>query len=98
MFILQSELYEAEYTCAGLFRKESKLVVGSTRGSLVFYKWGEFGLHTDELPCRQKKAINCLIPVSENIAVTGWEDGQIRYFPFLNFNCLIKKPIFGVDY
>lgn len=81
--ILQSELYEAEFTSAGLFRKESKLVVGSTRGSLVFYKWGDFGLHTDELPWRKKKAINCLIPISENIAVTGWEDGQIRYITLI---------------
>uniref|UniRef100_A0A1B6JR77 WD repeat-containing protein 55 homolog n=1 Tax=Homalodisca liturata TaxID=320908 RepID=A0A1B6JR77_9HEMI len=75
---IQSELYEAELTSAALFRKETKLVVSSTRGSLLFYKWGDFGLHTDELPWATKRAINCLIPISENIAVTGWEDGQIR--------------------
>lgn len=71
-------MYEAEFTCAGLFRKETKLVVGSSTGALVFYKWGEFGLHTDELPWEKKRAINCMVPVSENIAVTGWEDGKIR--------------------
>jgi len=53
-------------------------VVGSARGTLLFYKWGDFGLHTDELPWTHKQAITCLVPISENIAVTGWEDGQIR--------------------
>lgn len=52
--------------------------MGSNRGTLVFYKWGEFGLHTDELPSPKKTAINCLIPISENIVLTGREDGQIR--------------------
>jgi len=75
---IQSELYDAEFTCAGLFRKETKLVVGSAKGSLVFYKWGQFGLHTDDLPLTSKKAISCMVPISENIALTGWENGSIR--------------------
>lgn len=84
---IQSEPYEAEYTCATLIRKNSKLVVGSSRGSLVFYGWGDFGLHTEEFPGVSKKCINCIIPVTENIVVTGWEDGQIRatyLFPHKN--------------
>lgn len=83
---IQSEPYEAEYTCATLMRK-NKLVVGTSQGSLVFYGWGDFGLHTDEFPGVSKKCINCVVPVSENIVVTGWEDGEIRaayLFPHKN--------------
>ncbi|XP_075234496.1 WD repeat-containing protein 55 homolog [Lycorma delicatula] len=77
-FHVQSEVYESEYTCAGLCRDESKLVAGTANGKLVFYNWGEFGLHSDVYPGPSKKAINCLVSISDNIVITGWEDGQIR--------------------
>uniref|UniRef100_A0A1B6E1Q1 WD repeat-containing protein 55 homolog n=1 Tax=Clastoptera arizonana TaxID=38151 RepID=A0A1B6E1Q1_9HEMI len=75
---IQSEVFEAELTCAAIVGKSTKLVVGSSQGSLLFYNWEQFGLHVDELPTLGKKAINCMIPISENIVITGWEDGVLR--------------------
>ena len=47
---VQSEPYEEELTCMGLFRNESKLVVGSSKGRLYTYNWDEFGLHSNMFP------------------------------------------------
>jgi WD repeat-containing protein 55 len=40
---IQSEPYEEELTCAGIFRNESKLIVGSSKGNFFTFNWGEFG-------------------------------------------------------
>jgi WD repeat-containing protein 55 len=41
--LVQSEPYEEELTCAGIFRNESKLIVGSSKGNFYTFNWGEFG-------------------------------------------------------
>lgn len=46
---------------------------------MYVYNWGEFGLHSDEFPNLTKKAINCMIPITENVVITGGEDGILRY-------------------
>lgn len=46
---------------------------------MYVYNWGEFGLHSDEFPNLTKKAINCMIPITENIVITGGEDGMLRW-------------------
>lgn len=74
---MQSEEYEEELTCLGLFRNETKLLAGSSKGKLFLYNWNEFGLHSDAFP-GQKSAINSLIPITENIVVTACEDGNLR--------------------
>ncbi|XP_030748099.1 WD repeat-containing protein 55 homolog [Sitophilus oryzae] len=74
---MQSEEYDEELTCLGLFRTETKLIAGSSKGKLFIYNWNEFGLHSDAFP-GPKTAINCLIPATENIVITGGEDGNIR--------------------
>ncbi|XP_047003608.1 WD repeat-containing protein 55 homolog [Schistocerca americana] len=74
---LQSEPYEEELNCVGLMRSETKLITGTSKGKIYIFNWGEFGYHSDEFP-GPKQAINCLIPVSENIVVTAGEDGLLR--------------------
>ncbi|KAF5288911.1 hypothetical protein FQA39_LY03790 [Lamprigera yunnana] len=76
-FYVQSEELEEELTCLGLFRSETKVLSGTSKGKLVFYNWNEFGLHSDMFPT-SKTAINCLIPITENIVVTAYEDGNLR--------------------
>ena len=44
---VQSEVYEEEMTCMGIFRKDSKLVVGSSKGNFYTFNWGQFGYHCD---------------------------------------------------
>lgn len=48
---VQSEPYEEELTCAGIFRNESKLVAGSSKGNFYTFNWGEFGYHNDAFSC-----------------------------------------------
>ncbi|XP_012224100.1 WD repeat-containing protein 55 homolog [Linepithema humile] len=75
---VQSEEYDEELTCLGLFKMESKLLLTTSKGKMYIYNWGEFGLHSDEFPNITKKAINCMIPITENVAITGGEDGILR--------------------
>ncbi|XP_033321061.1 WD repeat-containing protein 55 homolog [Megalopta genalis] len=77
-FHVQSEEYEEELTCLGLFKNETKILVGSSKGKMYIYNWGEFGLHSDEIPSVTKKAINCMIPITQNVVITGGEDGVLR--------------------
>lgn len=72
-----SEEYDEELTCMGLFRSETKLLVGSSTGKLYLFNWKEFGLHSDEY-IGQKHMIQCMIPITQNIVVTSGEDGVLR--------------------
>ncbi|EFN81169.1 WD repeat-containing protein 55 [Harpegnathos saltator] len=75
---IQSEEYDEELMCLGLFKSESKLLAPSSKGKIYIFNWGEFGLHSDEFPSITKKAINCIVPITENVVITGGEDGIIR--------------------
>ena len=75
--MLQSEVYEAELTSMAIMRSETKLLVGSSQGMLYLFNWGQFGYHSDEFP-GVKYAINCVLPVTENIVVCAGEDGVLR--------------------
>ncbi|CAK1549860.1 unnamed protein product [Leptosia nina] len=72
-----SEQYEAELTCLGLFRTETKLLAGSSTGKFYLFNWKEFGLHSDEY-IGQKHSIQCMIPITQNIVVSSGEDGIVR--------------------
>ncbi|XP_046395038.1 WD repeat-containing protein 55 homolog [Ischnura elegans] len=74
---VQSELYEAELNCMTLVKAEKKLIVGSSKGKAYVFNWGEFGYHSDEV-IGPKHSINAMIPISENIVVSGYEDGKLR--------------------
>lgn len=64
--------------CLGLFKSDSKLLAASNKGKMYIFNWGEFGLHSDEFPSATKKAINCMVPITENVVITGAEDGIVR--------------------
>lgn len=72
-----SEEYDTELTCMGLFRSDTKLLVASSTGKLYLFNWKEFGFHSDEY-VGQKHAIQCMIPITQNIVVTSGEDGVLR--------------------
>lgn len=76
MFI-QSEQYEEELTSMGLFRNDQKLIVGTSKGKMYTFNWGEFGYHCDAYPAF-KTGINAMIPVTQRMAVMGCEDGLLR--------------------
>lgn len=72
-----SEEYDAELTCLGLFRSDTKLLAAASTGKLYLFNWKEFGLHSDEY-VGQKHAIQCMVPITQNIVVTSGEDGILR--------------------
>ncbi|XP_076646887.1 WD repeat-containing protein 55 homolog [Halictus rubicundus] len=99
---VQSEEYDEELTCLGLFKNETKILVGSSKGKMYIYNWGEFGLHSDEFPSVTKRAINCMIPITENVVITGGEDGVLRatsLFPRNNLGIVGQHnfPIEAID-
>lgn len=73
----KSESYDSELTCMGLFRTDTKLLVGSTKGKLYIFNWKQFGLHCDEY-IGEKHSISCMVPITENIVVTAGEDCTLR--------------------
>uniref|UniRef100_A0A1B0CDU5 WD repeat-containing protein 55 homolog n=1 Tax=Lutzomyia longipalpis TaxID=7200 RepID=A0A1B0CDU5_LUTLO len=74
---VQSEQYEEELTCMGLYRNDSKLVVGTSKGRMYSFNWGEFGYHCDVFN-GPKTAINAMLPITQRMGVLGCEDGLLR--------------------
>lgn len=74
---VQSEPYEEELTCSGIFRNESKVVVGSSKGNFYTFNWGEFGYHNDSF-MGPSTPVSLMVPITERIAITAGEDGIIR--------------------
>lgn len=75
---VQSEEYEEELLCLGLFKFGTKLLTATSKGKMYVFNWREFGHHSDEFPSLTKKAINCMIPITEYTVITAGEDGLIR--------------------
>lgn len=82
---MKTEDYPQELTCLGLFKHETKILAAGSKGNLFLFNWGEFGLHSDEIPSLTKRSISCLIPITENIVVTGGEDKILRFVSTLLF-------------
>ncbi|PSN32343.1 hypothetical protein C0J52_26806 [Blattella germanica] len=98
---IQSESYEHELTSLATMKNETKLLVSSSNGINYIFNWGEFGYHSDEFP-GPKRCINRTIPVTENVAVCGDEDGLIRaihLFPHSHLGIVgqHKFPIESLD-
>lgn len=74
---VQSEAYEEELTCAGLYRNESKVVVGTSKGNFYVFNWNEFGYHNDAFS-GPLSPISFMIPITEHICVTAGEEGVVR--------------------
>ena len=54
-----------------------KLICGTGEGTLNLFNWGEWGNISDRFPCGEAQ-INCIMPVTEYVAVIGTDDGYIR--------------------
>jgi WD40 repeat protein len=74
---IQSEMYDGELNCLGTVRKGDKLVVGSGTGQLYLFSKGQYGLHSDQFP-GHPDGVNSLVPITDNVLITGCEDGMIR--------------------
>ena len=63
--------------CVGLVRQDTKVLAGLGNGMMYIFDWKAFGYHSDAFG-DHPSAINCLLPVTDNIAITGCDDGKIR--------------------
>lgn len=75
--MVQSEPYDEELTCMGLFRNDSKLVVGTSKGRLYTFNWNEFGFHNTMYP-GPKTPMSHMVPVTDRVAVVAGEEGVLR--------------------
>ena len=74
---VQSEVYEGELSGMGAVLRNSKLVVGCGDGRLYMFNWNQFGYHSADFP-GHPDGINTLAAVTDNVVITGCEDGTIR--------------------
>uniref|UniRef100_T1PCC7 WD repeat-containing protein 55 homolog n=1 Tax=Musca domestica TaxID=7370 RepID=T1PCC7_MUSDO len=98
---VQSEPYEEELTCMGTYRGDSKLVVGTSKGNLYTFNWGQFGYHSDKFP-GVKSSMSEMIPITDRIACVAGEEGIIRAVhiaPFRNLGIVGQHsmPIESLD-
>uniref|UniRef100_A0A0K8WLR3 WD repeat-containing protein 55 homolog n=1 Tax=Bactrocera latifrons TaxID=174628 RepID=A0A0K8WLR3_BACLA len=98
---VQSEPYEEELHCMGTFRGNSKLVVGTSKGRLYTFNWGQFGYHCDMYP-GINTPISEMIPITDRIACVAGEEGIIRachIAPFRNLGVVGQHnmPIENLD-
>lgn len=84
---VQSEPYEEELTCMGTYRGDSKLVVGTSKGNLFTFNWGQFGYHSDKFP-GVKSPMSEMIPITDRIACVAGEEGVIRAVHIAPFRIL----------
>jgi len=73
----QSEVYSSELNCLSAVRENTKLVVGSGEGILYLFNQDSYGYHSDQYP-GHPDSINSLVAVTDNVVLTGCEDGTIR--------------------
>nr|SVE93673.1 EOG090X07S3 [Scapholeberis mucronata] len=97
----QSEVYPSEMNCVGLIRQETKVLTGLGNGNMYIFDWKAFGYHSDAFG-DHPSAINCMLPITDNIVITGSDDGKIRainLFPhrFLGVVGHHKFPIERLD-
>jgi len=95
---VQSEPYDEELNCMGLYRNDSKLIVGTSKGKIYSFNWGQFGYHSDMYP-GVKAPIECMIPITDRIACVSGEEGILRathITPFKNLGVVGQHKL-GVE-
>ncbi|CAG7734154.1 unnamed protein product [Allacma fusca] len=94
----QSEPYETDFNCMGVIKQNTKLAVGDSAGKVYLFNWGEYGYHSDVYP-GHLDAVNCMIPITEKIIITGGDDGYLRAVHFypMKFLGIVGKHKLAVE-
>ena len=74
---LTSENHDVELLSLGIVKEGRKVVCGSGDGVLSIFNWNQFGDICDRFP-GHPLSIDCLLPVTKDIIVTGSMDGKLR--------------------
>ncbi|XP_014274498.1 WD repeat-containing protein 55 homolog [Halyomorpha halys] len=78
----QSAPFEADLTCCSSTHSDTMIVCGTMTGQFLFYKWSDFSDLAGTYKPPKKCSINSVLEVSDNIILSGMEDGQLRAFHF----------------
>ncbi|XP_055606204.1 WD repeat-containing protein 55 homolog [Uranotaenia lowii] len=70
---VQSEPYEEELTCMGVFRNDSNLAVDSSERNVHIFNSGQFDYYSDAF-IGPKAGVNQFVPISKQIAMIRGED------------------------
>lgn len=73
----QSEVYPSEMNCVALIKQDTKVLTGLGNGNMYIFDWKMFGYHSDGFN-DHTAAINCMLAITDNIVLTGCDDGKIR--------------------
>jgi hypothetical protein len=76
--IVQSELMDSEMLCTKFMKDDNKAICGTGEGVINIFNYGEWANISDRFP-GHPSSIDCLLPISDDIVLTGCFDGNIRY-------------------
>lgn len=75
----KSDPHTSELTCCTTVRSDRNIICGTGRGELLLFDWEPFDYHTYK-PNALKKEILSIIGATENIVITGNENGNINAY------------------
>ncbi|CAH1391661.1 unnamed protein product [Nezara viridula] len=78
----QSAPFETDLTCCTSTRSNTMIVCGTMTGQFLFYKWSDFSDLAGTYKPRKKSSVNSVLEVSDNIILSGMEDGHLKAFHF----------------
>jgi hypothetical protein len=76
--LLQSELMDSEMLSVAFVKNDKYAVCGTGEGVINIFNYDEWGNISDRFP-GHPSSIDCILPISNNIILTGCFDGNIRY-------------------
>ncbi len=76
--VLQSELMDSEFLSVAFMKNDKKVICGNGEGVINIFNYNEWGNMSDRFP-GHPSSIDCLLPLSEDIVLTGCFDGNIRW-------------------
>lgn len=80
--ILQSELMDSELLCVSFMKNDKKVICGTGEGVINIFNYDEYGNISDRFP-GHPSSIDCFLPLSRDIVLTGCFDGNIRYLKLI---------------
>lgn len=85
---MQSEAFNCDLLCAGIFKGGTKVAVGAGDGSLNIFNWGEYSNSCSKFT-GHPGSVDAMVVVEDDIVCTGCEDGKVRAVQ------LLPNRIFG---
>lgn len=73
---------KSDLTCCTSAHYDRQVVCGSMMGKYIFFNWEDASEPSGTYKPRVKSPINCVLQVSDNLVLSGCQDGNIRAYHF----------------